>query len=62
MRLTTKQLANNYKLYHFENLADAHKSGFHAGLSGEQAAFKNPVNEYQKEYNRGHKSGSYLRD
>ena len=45
----------------FIDLADAHKQGFDAGLYNTGSPFINPVNDYQKDYNRGYAAGSYMR-
>lgn len=54
-------MANEYRFYIYADLDDAHKQGFNAGLHDTGQACKNPVNKYQKEFNRGHKSGAFIR-
>lgn len=51
---------NEYLLYCYLDLPDAHKQGFFAGFHNDHVPYKNPVNEYQKEYNRGYQSGMFL--
>lgn len=40
--------------------ADAHSSGFYDGLQSKKNFYPVPINDYQKEYNRGYKSGRFL--
>lgn len=51
---------NEYLLYCYLDLPDAHKQGFFAGFHNDNVPYKNPINEYQKEYNRGYQSGMFL--
>jgi hypothetical protein len=54
-------MAHDAKLYHYHDLSDAHEQGWNAGLYGGQKPYINPVNDYQKEFNRGHKAGEYFK-
>jgi hypothetical protein len=54
-------MASEAKLYHFLDLPDAHKQGWESGLNGGQKDFVNPVNDYQKEFNRGFRAGEYFK-
>jgi hypothetical protein len=39
---------------------DAHRQGYHDALDKQGNLYPNPVNDYQKEYNRGYKYGSAM--
>ena len=39
---------------------DAHYLGFNDGIENRNSMYPIPVNEYQREYNRGYKAGELL--
>jgi hypothetical protein len=44
-----------------QDITGAHSQGWNAGLNGGQKLYLNPVNEYQKEFNRGFRAGEYFK-
>ncbi len=55
------KLANEFTLYHYLDLPDAHKQGFDAGFDADGVPYNDPINAYQREYNRGLQAGKFFR-